>query len=380
MKVVIWIVAIAIVVWAGFTILNQGRDTVEGPIKIGFIGPLTGDVAGIGENVRIAVDLAKDEINEARGIHGRRIEVIYEDGRCSAKEAANAGNKLININKVVAIVGGLCSSETLAVAPMAEEAGVPLISAASTNPDITNAGDYIFRFVPSDSFQGKFAAEHIVNTLGHKKVGALFCLSDWCVGIKEVFKAHLTELGGELVAEEGYAQDTSDLRSQITKVKAASPDIVYFVGYTEASIIGLKQIKELGLETPIFGADAWDDPKIPAEAGAAADGATYSITANRELPQSFIDEMNTRAAGGSELNTYSPRGYDVMKVLADIMIRVGTDQEKIKAELYNIQNYQGIADTYTLDENGDVSTANFTIKKFKGGKIIEAGADETDGE
>lgn len=370
-KIVIWLVVIVIVVAIGASLSRKGGDTGTGPIKIGFIGPLTGDAAGIGENVKLAVELARDEINAAGGINNRQVEVIFEDGQCDAKAAANAGNKLINVDKVFAIIGGLCSSETLAVAPIAEPAKVLLVSAASTNPTITQAGDFVFRFVPSDSFQGKFAAEHIVNTLGKKKVGILYCLSDWCVGINEVFKSRLSEIGGEVVVEEGYQQDARDLRTQLTKIKSANSEIVYFVGYTEASIVGLKQAKELGLKAQIFGADAWDDPKIPEEAGPAAEGATYSITANRELPQTFVDEMNKRAAGGSELNTYSPRAYDVMKALAGIIGRVGTDVEKVKTELYALKDYQGVADVYTLDSNGDVTAANFTIKKFESGKAME---------
>lgn len=371
LKIVVWLIVIVIVVAIAVSLSKDGGDTGTGPIKLGFVGPLTGDAAGLGENLKIAVELARDEINAAGGINGRQVEVIFEDGQCDAKAAANAGSKLVNVDKVFAIIGGLCSSETLAIAPIADPAKVPLISPASTNPTITQAGDFVFRFVPSDSLQGKFAAEHIANTLGKKKVGILYCLSDWCVGINNVFKSRLSEVGGEVVAEEGYQQDSRDLRTQLTKIKAANPEVVYFVGYTEASIIGLKQAKELGLKAKIFGADAWDDPKIPQEAGLAAEGAIYSITANRELPQAFVDEMATRAAGGSELNTYSPRAYDITKVLAAIIGRVGTDAEKVRDELYSLKDYQGIADVYTLDLNGDVTVANFTIKKFEGGKAVE---------
>lgn len=340
------------------------------PIKIGFLGPLTGDAAGLGENMKIAAELARDEINNAGGVNGRKIELVIEDGGCDAKIAANAGSKLVNIDKVTAIVGGACSPETLAVAPMSEQAKVPQISASSTNPAISQAGDYIFRFIPSDAFQGKFAAEHLVNDMGKKKIGILYCLNDWCTGIREVFKGRLGEVGGEVVADEGYQWDARDLRSQITKIKATNPDAVYFLGFTESTIIGLKQMKELGLTAAVVGGDAWDDPKIPQEAGVAADNVHYSIAANRALPQSFIDEMNKRT-GGKEINTYAPRVYDIMKVLANIMTKVGADGEKIKAELYQVKDYQGIADAYTMDMNGDVSVANFTVKVFKDGKIGE---------
>ncbi len=145
----------------------------ESVIRIGFVGPLTGEVATVGENAKIAVQVAADEINAKGGVKGKKIEVIYEDGKCNAKDATSAGTKLISVDKVVAIIGGLCSGETLAIAPLAEKAKIPLISYASTNPKITEAGDYIFRFVASDSFQGVYAADYIVKTKGVKRVALL---------------------------------------------------------------------------------------------------------------------------------------------------------------------------------------------------------------
>ncbi|MBI3589053.1 MAG: ABC transporter substrate-binding protein [Candidatus Liptonbacteria bacterium] len=369
-KIVIWLVVIVIVIAIGASLSKKGSnpDTGTGPIKIGFIGPLTGDTAGIGENVRAAVEVARDEINAAGGVNKRQVEVIFEDGQCDPKAAANAGNKLVSVDKVVAIIGGLCSSETLAVAPIAEQAKVPLISDASTNPKITDAGDYIFRFVPSDLFQGKFDAEYIMNTMKKSKVGILYCLSDWCTGIKDVFKQNFAS-SGTVVDEEGYQQDARDLRSQITKIKAAKPDVIYFLGYSEASIVGLKQLQELGVKTPIFGGDAWDDVKIAEGAGKAANGAMFSVTASSKYPQSFIDAMTVKKAD-KELNNYSGRGYDILKVLADIIGRVGVDSTKIKDELYKVKDYQGIGDTYTLDAKGDLATANYSVKKFQDSKIV----------
>ncbi len=368
-KIVIWLIVIVIVIVVGASLSKKGGDTGTGPIKIGFIGPLTGDTAGIGENVRAAVEVARDEINAAGGVKGRQIEVVFEDGQCDPKAAVNAGNKLISVDKVVAIVGGLCSSETLAVAPIAEQAKVPLVSYASTNPKITDAGDYIFRFTPSDLFQGKFAAEYLLKTMKKEKVGILYCLSDWCTGIKDVFKQSFVDAGGKVVAEEGYQQEAKDLRSQITKIKAAKPDVIYFLGYSEASIVGLKQLQELGVKVPIFGGDAWDDAKIAEGAGKAANGAMFSVTAAKEYAKSFVDAMKAKNAD-KELNNYSGRGYDILKVFADIMGRVGVDSIKIKDELYKVKDYQGIADTYTLDAKGDLATANFSVKKFQDGKVL----------
>ena len=340
------------------------------PIKIGFIGPLTGDGATIGENIKVALEIARDEINQEGGINGRQIEIIFEDGKCDAKTAVNAANKLINIDKVSIIIGGTCSSETLAVAPLAEKSKVILFSPASTNPKIADAGDYIFRDVPSDSFQGSFAAEYIKNNLKLNKAAVLKCLSDWCLGVGDAFKAKFKELGGNIVAEESFQQDARDLRSQLTKIKASNPEVIYFVSYTEATIPGIKQAKELGIKALLFGADAWSDPKIWQELGKIGDGAMYVEPANKDLPESFVTEMNKRT-GGKEINVYAPRAYDALKILASLMKQVGTDSTAIKNALYQVKNYQGIADNYTFDNRGEVTEAKYVVKKVENGKAVE---------
>ncbi len=338
-------------------------------IKIGFIAPLTGDLAYIGENMKAAAEIARDEINQAGGVGGRNVELIVEDGKCEPKEAANAGNKLINMDKVPAIIGGLCSSETLAVAPLAERSRVILFSAASTSPDISSAGDFIFRDVPSDSFQGVFAAEYVKTKLGKNRVALLKCLSDWCLGVNDSFKAEFKRLGGQITSEEAFPQDSRDLRSQIAKIKNSKPDLVYFVSYTEGAIVGIRQMKELGMDAPIFGADAWSDPKIWESVGESGDGARYVEPANNEIPKAFIDAMSKKT-GGKEINVYAPRAYDAMKLLASVMNKAGTDTDAIRKGLYATANYQGIADNYTFDKNGDITNARYAVKEVRKGKGV----------
>lgn len=381
MLVVVALVCLAI----GYAIGNQGASKEDGAnptqswlplrkasgsIKIGFVGPLTGDAATLGENIKAALQVAADEVNAKGGVKGQKVEMLFEDGKCNAKDATNAGTKLIEIDKVTAIVGGLCSGETLAIAPLAEKAKIPLISPSSTNPKITEAGDYVFRFIASDSFQGVYAADYLTKTKGLKKIAILSCLNDWCVGLREVFKKQAESNGATIVADESFKPDARDLRSQLTKIKAAGPEVVYFPTMTDGALIGFKQMKELGIKTLVLGGDGWDDPKIPNEGGASVEGGQYTIAANRDLPQSFLDEMKKRNAD-KDLNTYSPRAYDILNVLAGIINKVGTDGTKIKNELYNVKGYQGIADEYSLDKNGDVQTAKFIVKEFKGGKAVE---------
>ncbi len=370
-KIVWWVVGVVVVV--GLVWWGVSKNTAQGgTVKIGFMGPMTGDNATMGINGLAAVGIARDEINAAGGISGRQVEIVSEDSKCDATAAADAASKLVNVDGVVAIIGGLCSSETLAAIPIAQAGHVPMISYGSTNPKITTAGDYKYRFVPSDNFQGKFAADYIVNTLKAKRVAILYCLSDWCVGLHDVAKARLTEIGVNVVDEEGFQQGTQDLRTQLTKIKAANPDVVYFPSYTNEAIVGFEQAKQLGLKAQMVGGDGWDDPTIPAKAGAAANGALYTVTANEQLPQSFIDEM-ARRTNGAQIIIYSPRAYDIMKAYGMIMQNVGANGEKINAALKNNFTYKGIADTYTLDQNGDDVTAMFAVKQYVGGKIQDVG-------
>lgn len=370
-NLLIVVIALIIIIIVGYLSFKQLSKPVKvEPVRIGFIGPLTGDVASIGENLKVALEIARDEINKAGGIKGRPLEIIFEDGQCNPRMAVNAANKLINIDKVPIIIGGLCSSETLAVAPLAEKAKVILFSAASTNHKISNAGDYVFRNVPSDTFQGVFAAEYVKNNMKLSKVAILKCLSDYCVGVSDVFKTKFQELGGAIVAEESFLQDAKDLRSQLTKIKAANPELVYFVGYTEGSIIGLKQGKELGINATFFGTDSWSDPKIWREVGKIGDGALYVEPANKNLPETFITEMNRRT-DGEGVNIYAPRAYDALKLLASLMIEKGVDATAIKDALYTVRNYQGIADNYTFDNKGDLSEAIYVVKRIQNGKAVE---------
>jgi len=368
-KIIVGII-IAIVVIGGiwWAVSKTSGPTETGPIKIGFIGPLTSDVAAIGQNVRASVELAVEQINEKGGINGRNLEVIYEDGVCNAKDTTNAANKLINVDRVPVIIGGLCSSETLAAAPMAERGKTVLFSPGSSNPDITNAGDYIFRDYPSDTFQGKKGAEIAYNNLGARNVAILYCLSDWCVGLDRVFEETFTKLGGTIVAEGSFEQKSRDLRTQLTKIKNADPDLVYFVAYTESTVNGLRQIKELGIETKILGADSWDDSTILEKAGDSAEGIMYTMPFS-PLTDEFKTAMEAKT-GSTEVTIGAPQAYDAVNIIADIMRKVGTDSTKIKDELYKVEGYEGVSGIITLDENGDLATGNYIIKTVKDGKQV----------
>ncbi|MBT4856716.1 ABC transporter substrate-binding protein [Candidatus Uhrbacteria bacterium] len=376
-KGLLGVIVIAVVLVMGYFALSGGEEVVEevaeeaGPITIGFMGALTGDVAFIGEIVRAGVEVAVDELNAAGGIDGKIVEVIYEDSGCDGEMGANAANKLVNVDNVLAIIGPTCTPATLAAAPIAEEAGVPMISYSATAASISEAGDYIFRTVPSDAFQAAFASDYIYNELGIETAAILSCLNDWCQGNADTFAATFE---GEVLGSESFEQGSVDLRSQITKLQALEPDMIYMLSFTAGSIAGITQLNELGVmdDTLVFGADTFGDVSIWNELGELGDGIMYTEPAGIEYDEAFVEAIEVVLGGETEMNTYVPRAYDAVSVLAWAIEEAGLDQEAIKDQLYKLDGFVGMSDTYSFDENGDTENAQYDIKLIEGGKIVSA--------
>ena len=350
-------------------LFNAGSQssTSKEAIKIGFTGPLTGDLANIGLNAKAAVEIAVEEVNAAGGINGRPLSVIYEDDKCAGPEGVSAANKLINVDKVPVILGSVCSPALMAFAPIAEQNKVVAFGYCATAPKISEAGDYIFRDVPSDLFQANFGAKYLYNTLGKRKAAILYVNNDWGVGLHGAFKDAFSKIGGSVVLEEGYDPASKDLRSQMAKVKNSSADVLYFAGFTDGTIAGLKQAKTLKLTQTIFGADAWDDTKIWSELGSAGDGAMFTLV-NTNSSDSFKAKMLEKI-GNDSIIYCSNYAYDGIKLLSQVMSKVGTDSTKIKDALYGTVYEGGVSSPkIQFDKNGDPTEANYAIKVAKNGK------------
>ncbi|MFA5838653.1 MAG: penicillin-binding protein activator [Candidatus Paceibacterota bacterium] len=367
-KTILWVIVILIILVGGYFLITAPAQET-GPIKIGFIGPLTGELANYGENARAAVEIAVEEINAEGGINGRTLKAVYEDDVCNGPGATNAVNKLINVDKVQAIVGGLCSPATLSVAPIVEKEKVALISYCSTAPDITNAGDYIFRDVPSDLFQGKVAAEYAYNTVGARKAAVVYINNDWGAGLNKSFTEAFEKLGGNVVVSEAYSPESKDLRTQLTKVKSAKADFLYFPAFPDGTTVGIKQIKELKINIPIMGADSWDGAKLWQDIGSYGEGVVFTA-AGTNTSDSFKKKMAEKV-GSNEIIYCSNYAYDATKIFAKAMSAVGTEGEKIKNALYNIVYTGGVGSSkIEFDQNGDTKEANYFFKTVKNGEIV----------
>ncbi|UCF79283.1 MAG: ABC transporter substrate-binding protein [Candidatus Eiseniibacteriota bacterium] len=255
-------------------VLACAKKTEE--IRVGEFGSLTGTTATFGISTKNAIDLAIGEANEAGGINGKLIKVIVEDDQSKPEEAATAVRKLIEQDRVIAVLGEVSSSRSLAGAPICQNAKVPMITPSSTNPKVTQVGDYIFRVCFTDPFQGMVAAVFALDSLGAQNAAILRDIrNDYSVGLADFFIETFTSRGGKIVADESYSEGDIDFKAQLTAIKAKFPDVVFIPGYyTEVGLIA-RQARELGIERPLLGGDGWVSDRLIDIGGEALNGCYF---------------------------------------------------------------------------------------------------------
>lgn len=323
-------------------------------IRIGEFGSLTGGTATFGTSSHEGLMLALKEINDGGGLLGKPVKVITEDNQSKPEESVTAVLKLMKQDQVVAIIGEVASSRTLAAAPQAQVNGIPLLSPASTNPRVTQVGDYIFRACFIDPFQGATMAKFAVDRLHAKRLAILTdAKNDYSVGLTEFFRDTAKQLGAEIVAEESYGEGDIEFKAQLTAIKATNPDAIYVPGYyTEAALIA-RQARELGLTVPLLGGDGWDSPKTLEIGGDAVEGMYmtnhYSPEDQRPEVVKFIADYRA-AYGGKTPDAMAVLGYDAMKMMADAIRRAGSaEPKKIRDALATTKDFPGVSGMITMD-------------------------------
>lgn len=370
-KIIIGIVVILIAVWGIWYGVNK-QPKEQGVIKIGFIGPLTGDATSFGETEKNAVEMALAKINAIGGINSRKLEVIYEDGKCGGKDAATAIQKLINIDRVKIVLGGTCSAETLGAAPIAEQNKVILFSAFASNPSITESGDYIFRNSISDLQGGKDGAAMIKE----KKIAILTENTDYSMGIREVFKEEFTNLGGEILIDEIYVPGEKDFRTYLTKVKGKNPEAIFVNPGTSSSAGGLiiKQARELNIEVPIYGNFLLGVKDALEAAGESANGVIFfdapGFNSNNPRAVSFLNDYKLKYGDPSSEYEAGAR-YDSVFIINNALKECGENSDCIKDFLYKMDWYEGTIGKYKFDNKGDIIGLKYAIKEIINGKVVE---------
>jgi len=368
-KIIIGLVVVVIILIA----ISGGRNTESGPIKIGFIAPLSGGAASYGEPVKKGVEMAVSEINDNGGIKGRQLEVIYEDGKCDNKDATSAAQKLISIDKVKVIIGMICSGELLSAAPVAETAKVVLLGQGSS-PEITNAGDYIFRSFPSDTVVGKALVENMTKNKV-KTVAMLSGSTAYTLGLQKDFEGRIKDSDIKLVASENYTDTTKDFRSILQKIKLTNPDVLILNTQTPADGgRAAQQARDLGITSQFYTA-YFSGPEFVG-LGKAVEG-TYvvdapSLAADNQRANDFL--IKSKEKYGTEVTYpfFSANAYDQVYLLAQIFADFGTnDSDMIKTALYNTKDFNGVTGNFGFDSNGDVTGIGMRMTQIKDGKLVQ---------
>ena len=374
MKYVVWLIVLALVVWGVVSYSGKGETAPvkeTGPIKIGVLLPMTGDAASYGEPARNVYQLAVEEINKAGGVDGRSLELIVEDSKCNGKDATNAAQKLINVDKVAIVLGGFCSGESIAATPVAEAAKVALFSAGSSSPDLTAISQYFFRNYPSDASQGKVLAEAAYTTKGWKKVALLQEQTDYSLGVYKAFSETFEGLGGTIVKEEA-ASSVTDFRTQLTKLKAAKADALFIDTQTPAvSERILKQLQDLNWKPAlIFNDVTGGAPETLGAYKALVEGAiSAEFTADPSNAKFAKLTADYKAKYGAELpfQSYGQTEYDAVYMIRDGILAVGNNGEKFAAWGRSVKDWDGASGKVTIGANGD-RIGGHTLEVIKNGK------------
>lgn len=376
-KAVIGIVAALVVIggiWYGVAREgNEGLPEVKEPIKIGFATPLTGDAAAWGLPAKRGAEIALDKVNAEGGISGRKLELIFEDDRCDGATAATIANKFINIDKVPAIVGPVCSSAVLGEAPIVEQNKVVLLSAGASAPAIRDAGEYVFSIYPLDNYEAGLAAEFAYENLSKRKAAILYANNDYGKGAKDVLEEKFKEKGGEIRIMENYLIGQKDFRAQLTKIKNSGADVLFIWGQPNEMVPILKQLRELGVNLQIITTSVDIETEDLRKAGPEiADEVIYTIfKAVSNFNAGYLRSEHQKRYGEDE-DGLAPFGYDVVLLIADALRSAGPDADKIRDYLYTVRDFPGASGTMSFDEDGTV-VKEFEFKTVKNGQFVPYG-------
>lgn len=354
----IWIIILlVIVVLALVYIVRNNSGSSSQVIKIGFIGPLTGDAAVYGEPLQNTVKLAVDEINSSGGINGKPIQFIYEDGKCNGQGGANAAQKLINVDNVQVILGGFCSGETLPAVPIAAQAKVLMLSAGASSPALTNISPYFFRDYPSDNAQGKSLADVSYNRQKWRTVGFIQEQTDYAVGLYKAFNETFVGLGGKTI-NQAFPTETTDFRSILTNLKNQKPDALFIDTQTpQAASRILKQLQELKWKLPFLIGDAIAGDQATLTANAAQLEGTLAAEvlpdSNNSKFQNLEQAYKSKYGKDFPYQIYMASAYDAVYLLKDGIASVGYDGTKLAAWSRTIHNWQGASGVIKIGADGD---------------------------
>jgi branched-chain amino acid transport system substrate-binding protein len=351
---------------------NKREPQAPHDLRIGAILPLTGDAAVWGQNVKKGIDLALAELNAAGGVRGRQLFVVYEDSQGLPRIAVTALNKMIDADHVPAIIGDVASSSVLSMAPIAEKQQVVLLSPGASNADITTAGQFVFRNWHSDSAEGKYLANVAHDRLQKRRLAIIYVNNAYGKGLEQVFSKRFKDLGGTIATSEAFAQNATDFRAQLLRIKNSDCDGIFMPGYPKEMPEVLKQARELALRRQFLCPSAFEDQQSIDLAGTAAEGVIYVYPRQGDLSRSHVARFYKayRDRYGVPPGALSDTGYDALRLMAMAIETSGISGPAIRDGLLKIKDYPGVAGDTTFDQNGDI-VKEFVLKTVEQGKFVE---------
>jgi branched-chain amino acid transport system substrate-binding protein len=369
------------VLWACLGIvLGTGCGKKKDSITIGAAVPLTGNEATFGLSTRRGIELAVAEWNARGGVLGRPILLFVEDDKGEPAEGASSVTRLIHQRKAVGIVGLPMSKVALAGAPVAQEAGIPLVASSATSLKVTQVGDFIFRACFVDQFQGSAAAGFAFQELKARKAACLFDLANpYATGTSETFKAAFTRLGGDVVAFEGHAPGSPDIQAQLAKVLHPGPDVIYAPDfYGDAAFIA-QQARGMGFRGPLLGADGWDSPKLIELGKHHLENTFFTTHFTPQDPsptvQAFVQSFKVRHREVPD--GHAAMGYDAALILLDGIHRAGTPEGRAVRDAIARSNLRLVTGQITFDAQRN-PIKPIVFMEVKGGRPVFRMAKPTD--
>lgn len=340
-------------------------------VRVGVFMSLTGSTANFGISSTNGIKMAADEVNKAGGINGKQVEILVQDDRSDASEAATIVTKFVTQDQVHAILGEVASSRSIAAAPIAQNAKIPMLTPSSTNPEVTRKGNFIFRSCFIDPVQGAAIAQFAARTLGAKRAAIMVDRkNDYSTGLEKVISATFTKMGGQMVGTQSYQEGDQDFNAQLTDLKGKNPEVIFVPGYYNDVGLIAKQARDKGITVPLVGGDGWDSAQLYAIGGTALNGSYFT---NHYSPfdtdphvQKFVNDYKARY--GAVPDALAATAYDAAQIMFDAIKRskslAGPD---IRDALAATKDFPGVTGKVTFNENRDAVKPIVVIEIKDGG-------------
>jgi branched-chain amino acid transport system substrate-binding protein len=367
MKRILVALILSVSLFSACTNPGAGSDKV----RVGVFMSLTGSTANFGISSVNGIKMAADEVNAAGGINGKQIELLVQDDRSDASEAATIVTKFVTQDQVHAVLGEVASSRSIAAAPIAQNAKVPMLTPSSTNPEVTKKGDFIFRSCFIDPVQGAAIAQFAAKSLNAKTAAIMVDRkNDYSTGLEKVINETFTRMGGKIVAVQSYQEGDQDFNAQLTSLKGANPEVIFVPGYYNDVGLIAKQARDKGITVPLIGGDGWDSTQLYAIGGTALNGSYftnhYSPYDTDPKVQKFVNDYKARY--NSLPDALAATAYDAAKIMFDAIKRAPSlDGPAIRDALAATKDFPGVTGTVTFNENRDAVKPIVMIEIKDGG-------------